>query len=142
MDVRFDGRVVLITGATQGIGEAIALEVARNGAAGVVITDRDAAKGQAAPDRLRRNGTEAAFVPADLADASAPERIFSAAIARFGRVDALVNAAGLTDRASLLDATPQRWDTLFAVNARAPFFLMQKLVVHLKERRSPGSAVC
>ena len=141
MEVRFDGKVVLVTGSTQGVGGAIALEAARNGAAGVIITDRDAAKSEAALDRLRQTGAEAFFVAADLADASAPETIFSAAIARFGRVDALVNAAGMTNRASVLDATPELWDIVFAVNARAPFFLMQKFVAHLKERKSTGAAV-
>ena len=141
MDVRLDDRVVLVTGGAQGVGQAIALQAARSGASGVIITDRDAAKGQGAIDGLRQSGVEAAFVAVDLADVSAPDKIFSAALAQFGRVDALANAAGMTDRASLLSATPELWNTLFAVNARAPFFLMQKFVAHLKHRGSPGSAV-
>lgn len=141
MDVRLDERIVLVTGATQGVGQAVALEVARSGAAGVMITGRDAARGQATLDRLRQSGVVAAFVAADLADVSAPKMVFSATLAQFGRVDALVNAAGATDRGSLLDATPDLWDRLFAVNARSPFFLMQEFVTHLRDRQSPGSAV-
>jgi NAD(P)-dependent dehydrogenase (short-subunit alcohol dehydrogenase family) len=141
MDVRLDGKVVLVTGAAQGVGQAIAAEAAQSGAAGVMLTDRDAAKGQAALDGLRQTGIETAFVAADLRDLAAPERIFVAALARFGRIDALVNAAGMTDRGSLMNATPELWEALFAVNTRAPFFLMQRLVAHLKERGSPGSVV-
>ena len=141
MDVRLDGKVVLVTGAAQGVGEAIAGEAARSGAAGVMLSDRDTAKGQAALDSLRQTGVDAAFVAADLHDMDAPEGIFAAAVARFGKVDALVNAAGMTDRGSLANATPNLWEAMFAVNARAPFFLMQKLVAHLKERESPGSVV-
>jgi len=141
MDVRLDGKVVLVTGGAQGVGEAIATEATRSGAVGVMLTDRDAPKGEAALDGLRQTGVDAAFVAADLRDITAPETIFAAAVARFGRVDALVNAAGMTDRGSLANATPDLWEALFAVNARAPFFLMQKLVAHLKERAAPGSVV-
>ena len=141
MDVRLDGRIVLVTGGTQGVGLAVAMEAALSGAAAVMITSRDAPNEEAALAELRKTGVEAAFVAADLVEASAPETIFSAAIARFGRVDALVNAAGMTDRASLLDATIEFWDTLFAANVRAPFFLMQKFVAHLRDRREGGSIV-
>jgi NAD(P)-dependent dehydrogenase (short-subunit alcohol dehydrogenase family) len=141
VEVRLDGRVILVTGAAQGVGQAIALEVARSGAGGVFITDRNPDKAEATLAALREIGVDAAFFAADLVEASAPARIFSAALHRFGRIDGLVNAAGLTDRASLQRATTDLWDTLFAVNARAPFFLMQALVAHLKDRKSPGSMV-
>jgi NAD(P)-dependent dehydrogenase (short-subunit alcohol dehydrogenase family) len=67
--------------------------------------------------------------------------IFRAALERFGRVDALVNSAGLTDRGSVADADLRLWERLYAVNARAPFFLMQRLVNHLRGRGAPGSIV-
>ncbi len=78
---------------------------------------------------------------ADLEDASAPDLIFEAALDRFGRVDALVNCAGLTNRGSLAEADLKLWERLYAVNARAPFFLMQRLVNHLRGRGAPGSIV-
>jgi NAD(P)-dependent dehydrogenase (short-subunit alcohol dehydrogenase family) len=141
MEARLDGRIILVTGAAQGIGLAIAREAATSGAAGVMLTDREAAKGEAAVAEIEANGAAAGFVQADLKDASAPARIFAAALARFGRVDGLANAAGMTDRASLTDATPDLWSDVFAVNARAPFFLMQELARHLRESRSPGAVV-
>ena len=84
---------------------------------------------------------EADFLAADLVDATAPDRIFSACLDRFGAVDLLVNAAALTDRGSVVAASPALWESLFAVNARAPFFLMQRFIKHRRERKAPGSAV-
>jgi NAD(P)-dependent dehydrogenase (short-subunit alcohol dehydrogenase family) len=133
--------VALVTGATQGVGRAVAEALAGAGAAGLLLTGRDPARGDAVGDRLSKAGTPAAFVAADLADAAAPARLVSDCLARFGRIDALVNAAGLTDRASFLDATPDDWATLFDVNARAPFFLMQAAIRAMRERGAGGGIV-
>lgn len=141
MDVRFDGRVILVTGAAQGVGAAIAEAVAANGAAGIMLSDRDTVGATATLARLRASGAAVGFVAADLADAGAADVIFDAALAQFDRVDGLVNAAGITNRGGIADATPATWDALFAVNARAPFFLMQRLVNHLRQRAAPGSIV-
>jgi NAD(P)-dependent dehydrogenase (short-subunit alcohol dehydrogenase family) len=135
------GRVVVVTGSSQGVGLSIAEAAARAGAEGVLLTGRDAAKGAAAAAHVERSGAPALFVKADLEDAHAPDLIFDAALERFGRVDALVNSAALTDRGALKDADARLWERMFAVNARAPFFLMQRLVNHLRVRGAPGSIV-
>ena len=136
-----NGRVVVVTGSSQGVGLGIAMAAARAGAEGVLVTGRDAAKGAAAAAEVQASGAPAHFVGADLEDAHAPDLIFDAALERFGRVDALVNCAALTDRGSLAEADLRLWERLFAVNARAPFFLMQRLVRHLTARGAPGSIV-
>ena len=118
MEVRVEGRAVVVTGAARGIGEAVARACAAAGAR-LLLTDRD----EAGLSRVAGDlGAEA--VVADLSDSEAPARIGAGAVARLGRIDGLVNAAGITTRADFSTATPVVWDGLFAVNARAPFFLM------------------
>ncbi|HLJ71622.1 MAG TPA: SDR family oxidoreductase [Roseiarcus sp.] len=141
MEARLDGRIVLVTGATQGIGRAIAAAAAKAGAAGLALTGRDAPRGASAAAEISALGAPALFFAADLGEPQAPNRILSAALERFGRVDALINAAALTDRGAVADASPDLWDKLYAVNARAPFFLMQGVVNHLRARRAPGAIV-
>lgn len=140
MWVGLEGKVIVVTGGTGGVGGAIALQAAESGAAAIVITGRDATRGEAAAEALR-DGRGALFVQADLADPEAPARIAQAALDAFGAIDGLVNAAGLTDRGGFLDAGPGLWERLFAVNARAPFFLMAEALRAMTEAGSPGSIV-
>ncbi len=139
--VRLDGRVVLVTGGTQRIGEACALGAAEAGAAAVCITGRNADRGAAVVAKLKALGARAHFVAADLADAKAVAGIVGQAEAALGLVDGLVNAAGLTDRGTILDTSVELWDRLFAINARAPFQLTQAMARRLKEAGRPGSIV-
>jgi NAD(P)-dependent dehydrogenase (short-subunit alcohol dehydrogenase family) len=140
MELRLEGKVVLVTGATQGIGRAIAETVARSGAGGLLVTGREPVRGAEVAAALSEIGTPATFVAADLADTTAPARLVEECVGRFGRIDALVNAAGLTNRASFLDASLDDWAALFAVNARAPFFLMQAAIAQMC-KRSQGCAI-
>ena len=76
-----------------------------------------------------------------MADVEQARACVTAAVAGFGRVDSLVNAAGLTSRGTLLDTTPELFDAHIAVNLKAPFFLMQAVVANLVARRAPGTIV-
>lgn len=141
MDVRVDGRVVIVTGATQGAGEAIATRIAGGGAEAIVLTGRNAARGAKVAAALAALGPATFFVAADLAEADAPAKIAAATLERFGRIDGLVNAAGLTDRNAPQVPDAGLWDRLFAVNARAPYHLMQLAVADMLRRKVAGSIV-
>jgi NAD(P)-dependent dehydrogenase (short-subunit alcohol dehydrogenase family) len=119
------GKVVLVTGGAQGVGEAAARRVAEWGAAGVLLCDREAETGARAAAAIEAIGARCAFMHADLVDAAACARVIAECDRVFGRIDGLVNAAALTDRGGLLDADAAVIDRILAVNLRAPFLLMQ-----------------
>jgi NAD(P)-dependent dehydrogenase (short-subunit alcohol dehydrogenase family) len=136
MKLGLQGRALIVTGAASGIGAAIARMLADEGADTLILTDRDGpGLGRIAAD------LSAVSVEADLLDPGAPAAIARVAQDRFGRIDGLVNAAGLTTRASFETATPETWETLFAVNARAGFFLMQAAIADMRRRAAAGAIV-
>lgn len=141
MKVDLTGKAVVVTGAASGIGLATAQLIALSGGCDLMLTDRDAAGLDKAVQSIAVTGSTVKGYTADLSDKAAPEAIIAATIAAFGRVDGLLNAAGLTTRASFLDASPEVWDALFSVNSRAAFFLMQGAIVDMKRRGSPGAIV-
>lgn len=138
---RFDGKVAVITGSTQGIGEATARRMAAEGAAGIVVTGRSVERGESVRDSLVESGTDAIFVRAHLEDVDEVRQIVGATDDHFGRIDALVNAAALSYRGSIVDTTPDLFDTLFAVNVRAPLFLIQRAVELMRREGNPGTIV-
>jgi NAD(P)-dependent dehydrogenase (short-subunit alcohol dehydrogenase family) len=133
-------RVVLVSGGTQGVGAAIARAAAREGAA-VVVSGRRPEPGEKLAAELRDEGAEAHFVAADVADVASAQASVAATVERFGRIDSLVSAAGLTSRGTLLDTTPELFDQHVAVNLRGPFFLMQAAVKDMVRRGAPGTIV-
>ncbi|MBP7002458.1 SDR family oxidoreductase [Amaricoccus sp.] len=139
---RLDGKVAVVTGGTQGLGSAIARRFAEAGCAGVLTCGRSRAKGEAvAAEIAAATGVPVAFAPADLGSVADCRAVVAAADARFGRVDILVNAAGVTDRGTLLDTSEARFDDIFAVNVRAPFFLMQEAVKRMIRDGVEGAIV-
>jgi len=139
--VRLDGRIAIVTGGTQGLGEAIAADFVERGAKGVVICGRSADKGRAVAERLTKHGCRTEFVKADLGVVEDCRKVVAAADRAFGRVDILVNAAAITDRGTIFDTSSDLFDTMFAVNVRAPFFLMQDALKIMRRESIPGNVV-
>ena len=139
-EMNLEDTVLLVTGAAHGIGRAVAEEAVRAGVKQVFLTDLD---DEGLGELKRRLASEAKIATraADLSDPSEPERIVAEAKSAFGRVDALVNSAGLTTRGSFLDGTAELWDKLFALNARAPFLLMKEVISDMLARGSSGAIV-
>lgn len=139
---RMDGKVCVISGATQGLGAAIARRLAAAGAAGIVITGRNVDRGNAVARSITaEHGAPARFVRADFGSPKDCARVLAATDAAFGRVNVLVNAGAMTDRGTILDTTPELFDRMFATNVRGPFFLMQN-AIKLMIRDSIEGAIC
>ena len=135
-----DGKVVLVTGGTQGVGAGVARAAAREGAV-VAVTGRRPDIGEALAVSLRETGAHAMFVRSDIADVAQARNAVAAVIDAYGRVDCLVNSAGLTARGSLVDTTPELFDAHIAVNLRGPFFTMQAVVREMLARKASGTVV-
>jgi len=120
------GQVALVTGASRGIGRAIAERLAQDGAAVVVNYAADAAGAGQVVDAIVQPGGTAIAVRADLADVAEIGRLFAAVDARFGRLDILVNNAGIGALAPLDEVDAATFDRVFAINARAPLFACQE----------------
>ena len=131
------GKRAFITGAAAGIGRALALRLARAGAA-LFLVDRDEAGLAETRSMAAALGVDAATRVADLSCASAATACADAALV-LGPVDILVNCAGITGpRASLLESDEDSWDAVFALNARAPYLLMKRLGRHMADRGGQG----
>lgn len=131
------GRVALVTGSTSGIGKGIAYQLAALGAA-VVVSGRSTARGEEVVAAIAGTGARAAFEACDLSDAQDCATLVDRAVARFGRLDILVNNAADTSRGDVRTTTVEDWDRIHAINLRAPFILMQAAVPHL-ERQGGGA---
>jgi NAD(P)-dependent dehydrogenase (short-subunit alcohol dehydrogenase family) len=133
-------RVVLVSGGTQGVGAGIVRAAAGEGAT-VAFTGRRPENGDKLADELSSGGATTAFIQADLAD---PQQAISSVrqtVHRFGRIDCLVNSAGLTTRGTLLDTSVELFEQHLAINLRAPFFTMQTAVADMVKRGEPGTIV-
>ena len=135
-----DGKVVLINGGTQGVGGASARAAVREGAQ-VVVTGRRVDAGKRFAAELEELGGDVRFVQTDMADPQQAKRSVTRTVEEFGRIDGLCNAAGITTRGTLLDTTPELFDTHIAVNLRGPFFAMQAAAADMVERGTAGSIV-
>jgi NAD(P)-dependent dehydrogenase (short-subunit alcohol dehydrogenase family) len=128
----FKGQVVLITGAAQGLGKAIARAFALRGAAVALVDVNESLLNETAGE-LRSEGGKCATLAADITAPGAASTIVQKTIEQLGRVDVLINNAAASSVEALLDVTEREWDKIFAVNVKALFFLLQAAARVMKD---------
>ena len=136
-DFKLDGKVVLVSGSTLGIGKAIAEAVVKSGGK-VMVHGRNAERAAALADEL---GDNAAYHLADLHKVSDLHSLVDATVDQFGKIDALVNNAGIYPRDDVETLTEEFFDDVFAVNTKAPLFLAQAAIKAFKKQSSGGSVI-
>jgi gluconate 5-dehydrogenase len=129
-----DGRVALITGASRGLGLAIAEGLAEAGAA-VIANGRNADTLEVVARNLRGRGLKADTSPFDVTDYRAAQAAIDSIVARHGRLDILIANAGINHRVTLADWTLADWDRVLAANLKACFFLAQQAAVSMRSRK-------
>jgi NAD(P)-dependent dehydrogenase (short-subunit alcohol dehydrogenase family) len=127
-------QVAIVTGAGHGIGRATALALGRAGAH-VAVADVDAAAAKATADAVAALGRRSLALDTDVGDLAAIDRMVQAVTGAFGRIDVLVNNAGVTRRAYIMDLTEQDWDRIMRVNAKGVFFCLQRVAREMIPRR-------
>jgi len=134
MNKEFDGKIVLITGATSGIGRATAIRFAEEGAAVAAVGRNESALGGLGKE-IDAMGSQFLAIHADLARADEPGTTVSKTVERFGGIDVLVNAAGHISSGTIETTSPEAWDAMLNINLGAVFMLMQKTLPTIIERR-------
>ena len=126
--------IALLTGASRGIGRAIALELADLGF-DLALVGRDQVSLEETASLIP--GTRVSLITADLSDPGSSKYIVERTVSAFGGLDLLVNCAGVPQKGPFTEVTPEEWDRVFAVNARAPFFICQSALEPLKKSSKP-----
>lgn len=135
------GKVAVITGSTQGLGEATARLFKERGIRGLIITGRNAERGREVAASVTDDKCTAHFVQADLAKMEEVSRIIKAADETFGTLHILVNSAAFTGRGSIWDTSTDLFDKMMAINVKAPFFLMQQAIKLMEREKVHGSII-
>ena len=136
---RLNDQVALVTGATSGIGEAIARRFAAEGAR-VAVVGRNFERGAAVVRAINQAGGSAQFFAADVTSDDAVRGLVRAVLQRFGMLDIVVNNAGLSVPGTVVDTTPAQWDQVFAINVASAYLVSHHAMPHLLARRS-GSVI-
>lgn len=129
-------RIALITGAAQGVGEAVARRLLRDGVDRLALVDRNRTKLEATASALRGLGAEVLPIAVDLSSAAICKATVAKAAAQLGGLGILANCAGNTERGGLLDTDEALFERIFAINLRAPFFLMQAAAKEMMKAKS------
>ena len=129
-------KTAIVTGASKGIGKAIALKLAEL-QYHMVITGRSVQLLDQLKSEIEKSGGRCLAIEADLSHKNAPVHIVNEAVSHFGQIDVLVNNAGMSHSAAISDTDSEIWDEVHTVNARAPFFLCKAAIPYLKASPNP-----
>lgn len=132
MDLELKGKVIVITGAARGIGRAIALAFAKEGAKVMI---NDVADGTPVEQEIKNIGQEAAFIKANIASLEEAEQLFNKTVERFGRIDVLINNAGITRDALIHKMTESNWNDVIDVNLKGTFNCCKAAVKFMMEQK-------
>jgi NAD(P)-dependent dehydrogenase (short-subunit alcohol dehydrogenase family) len=135
------GKAALVTGAQQGIGAAIAIALAQQGADVAINYLDGVAEAEAVASAVRAAGGRSELLPGDVAQAETPTNLVNATVAAFGRIDILVNNAGVFPRVPFLDMTLADWDFVHTINLRAACFCAQAAARRMVEAGIQGSII-
>jgi glucose 1-dehydrogenase len=139
--MRLSGKIALVTGAGQGIGQAIAIRLAEEGADVAVNYPFDVKDAQATSDAIVKLGRRALLVQADVSKPADTQRMVAETVAGLGGVDILVNNAGIERHAHFLDVTEEDYEAVIAVDMDGPFFATQAFARHRRDVKQPGKVI-
>lgn len=128
-----EGKVAIITGASRGIGSAIARQLSALGAKVVVNYSNNSVKAEEVVEEITKSGEQAVAIKADVSNIKDVERLFSETITKFGKVDILVNNAGVILYKLLSDVTEEEFDKLFNINVKGTYFACQQAMKHMED---------
>ena len=141
MGNRLEGKVAAVTGGNQGIGRAIVERFAAEGADVALCYRSNKTGADEVVAELQKMGRKAAAIQADVGKVAECQRFISEAVAQLGRIDVLVNNAGLERRADFWDITEQDYDLVLDVNLKGPFFVSQSFVKHRMQAKAGGKII-
>ncbi len=133
--MRLKGRVAIVTGGAQGIGRATALRIAREGAK-VVVADLQGEKAKAVADEMRALGANADSIEVDVSKESSVENLAKQTLSRFGRMDILVNDAGIYPQSSVVEMKEEEWDRVIDVNLGGNFLCSRAVIPKMRTQKS------
>jgi glucose 1-dehydrogenase len=130
-----------VTGSSRGIGRGIVIRFAREGADVAINYSRDEAGARDVLAEVEATGRRGILIKADLANVSETRAMVDVVVSQFGRLDVLVNNAGIEKKAPFWEATEKDYDQVMCVNLKGPFFASQAMVQHLRQTKRPGSII-
>lgn len=139
--MKLQGKTALVTGSGQGIGQAIAIRLAEEGANIIINYRSEIAEAEETKTKVEAAGSKGYIVKADLAKVDEIQKMFAEAIQQFGQLDILVNNAALQKRGDFWDVTEEDYDSVMDVNLKGVFFATQAIVQHLRETKRSGKII-